>query len=151
MLGIVLFWAVATCDTIFSFDRVSLRKMSSRASGGLRSTVPPRKRAKRVDRKETAYIRVCEKLGEDTVKKIRSDWDQMNTRRDGSEWQQSEGIVIQFLQQGLSEREIRAVIPVGGSRIARLRKVLEEGVETLHTRREPQRPWHALVTMLLLH
>ncbi|EEY66671.1 uncharacterized protein PITG_21820 [Phytophthora infestans T30-4] len=95
--------------------------MSSRASGGSRSAVPPRKRAKRVDRKETAYIRVY-----------------------GSEWQQSEGIVIQFLQQGLSEREIRAVIPVGSSRIVRLRKVLEEGVETLHTRREPQRPWHAL-------
>jgi hypothetical protein len=47
------------------------------------------------------------------------------------------------LTAGLSEREIRAIIPVGGSRIARLRKVLEFGIETLHTRREPAKPWHA--------
>ncbi|ETP35295.1 hypothetical protein F442_16480 [Phytophthora nicotianae P10297] len=86
--------------------------MSSRASGSSRSTIPPRKRAKRVDKKETVYIRVCEKLGEDTAEMIRNDWDQMNTGQGGSEWEQSEGIVIQLLQQGLSEREIRAIIPV---------------------------------------
>jgi hypothetical protein len=50
---------------------------------------------------------------------------------------------MQLLQQGLSERMIRAIIPVGGSRVARLRGVLKDGVESLHTRRLAQKPSHA--------
>jgi hypothetical protein len=53
------------------------------------------------------------------------------------------GVVMQLLQQGLSERMIRAIIPVGGSRVARLRGVLKDGVESLHTRRLAQKPSHA--------
>ncbi|EGZ17422.1 hypothetical protein PHYSODRAFT_462936, partial [Phytophthora sojae] len=56
---------------------------------------------------------------------------------------QSEGVVLQLLQLGLSERVIRAIIPVGGSRVARLRKVLEVGIESLLTRRAKLTPWHA--------
>ncbi|KAF1777674.1 hypothetical protein GQ600_19704 [Phytophthora cactorum] len=49
---------------------------------------------------------------------------------------QSEGVVMQLLQQGLSERVIRAIIAVDGYRIGRLRTVLATEIDTLHTRRE---------------
>ncbi|KAF1782094.1 hypothetical protein GQ600_20296 [Phytophthora cactorum] len=42
---------------------------------------------------------------------------------------------------GLSERVIRAIIPVGGSRVARLRKVLELGID--RCTRAKLTPWHA--------
>ncbi|EEY65670.1 uncharacterized protein PITG_03183 [Phytophthora infestans T30-4] len=45
----------------------------------------------------------------------------------------SEGVVSNLLQQNLSEREIKPIIPVGGSQIARLRKTIKSGVEVLHT------------------
>ncbi|XP_075924826.1 uncharacterized protein LOC116944800 [Petromyzon marinus] len=44
----------------------------------------------------------------------------------------------------LSEREILAILPVGGSRLARLRKVAADGFDSLHTRRAPITPAHAL-------
>ncbi|ETK80343.1 hypothetical protein L915_13963 [Phytophthora nicotianae] len=63
------------------------------ASGGSQGQVPPRKRKKRVDRKEAAYARVVETLGEG-----------------GREWEQSEGVIYQLLQHGFSEREVRAIV-----------------------------------------
>ncbi|KAF1784473.1 hypothetical protein GQ600_17521 [Phytophthora cactorum] len=45
--------------------------------------------------------------------------------------------------QGLSERVIKAIIPVGGTRIGRLRKMLTLGIEIFNTRRERLKPWHA--------
>ncbi|ETM36275.1 hypothetical protein L914_16998 [Phytophthora nicotianae] len=33
----------------------------------------------------------------------------------GREWEQSEGVIYQLLQQGFSEREVHAIVPVGGS------------------------------------
>ncbi|ETN18574.1 hypothetical protein PPTG_04141 [Phytophthora nicotianae INRA-310] len=50
---------------------------------------------------------------------------------------------MQLLQQGLSQCDIRAIIPVGGSRVDRLRKIRELGPETWHTRRSQAAPWHA--------
>ncbi|XP_078732831.1 uncharacterized protein LOC144947479 isoform X1 [Lampetra fluviatilis] len=113
-------------------------------SGGSQQNVPLRQVRERCNRKDTAMARAISILGDDAVRKIRDDWQSMETDRSGSEWQQSERIVLQMLQQGLSERVIRAIIPVGGSRIHRLRKVLENGIETLHTRRPPKVPHHAL-------
>jgi hypothetical protein len=43
-----------------------------------------------------------------------------------------------------SEQEIRAIVPVSSSKIQRLRTVLKRGFETLHTRRAPNVPNHAL-------
>ncbi|KAK1946598.1 hypothetical protein P3T76_002150 [Phytophthora citrophthora] len=51
----------------------------------------------------------------------------------------------------LSLHYIRAIIPVGGSRIARLRKILENGIESLHTRRIKQAPWHAFTEEDVAH
>ncbi|ETL33761.1 hypothetical protein L916_13864 [Phytophthora nicotianae] len=58
------------------------------ASGGSQGQVPPRKRKKRVDRKEAAW----------------------ETGVGGREWEQSEGVIYQLLQQGFSEREVRAIV-----------------------------------------
>jgi hypothetical protein len=117
--------------------------MTQRSGGGSRSTIPQRKRKKGSDRQAAAYLRAVELLGADTVKQIRQDWESWDTNFGGREWQQSEGVVLQLIQQGLSERVIRSIIPVGGSRISRLRKVLKDGIDILHTRRLPVKPWHA--------
>ncbi|KAF1788278.1 hypothetical protein GQ600_9326 [Phytophthora cactorum] len=50
---------------------------------------------------------------------------------------------MQLLQQGLSERVIRAIIAVDGYRIGRLRTVLATEIDTLHTRRERLLPCRA--------
>ena len=105
--------------------------------------MPTRNRKKGPARNDTAYTRACQLMGEDVVKKMRSDWDSWETGRGGREWQQSEGVVLQLLQHGFSERVIKAVIPVGGSRIARLRAVIKEGIDVMHTRRVPMAPSHA--------
>ncbi|EGZ13897.1 hypothetical protein PHYSODRAFT_513752, partial [Phytophthora sojae] len=113
-----------------------------RRGGGSQTTAPLRKRQKGPDREEAARLRAIAKLGEDVVKKIRSDWDSWDTSYGGKEWQQSEGVVLNLLQQ-LSDREIRSILPIGGSRGTRLRKSLKSGVEHFHTRRPAQKPWHA--------
>ncbi|OWY97879.1 hypothetical protein PHMEG_00031484 [Phytophthora megakarya] len=114
-----------------------------RRGGGSRTTVPRRNRKKGPTRQEAAYARAVEKLGEDTLKEMGDDWGSWDTKYGSAEWEQSEGVVLNLLQQGFSEREIKAILPVGGSRVSRLPKVLALGVDTLHTRRQPSTPWHA--------
>ncbi|KAF1787214.1 hypothetical protein GQ600_27210 [Phytophthora cactorum] len=88
--------------------------MPERRGGGSQMTVATRNRKEGPDRQAAAYARAIALLGEETL-----------------------------LQQGLSERVIKAIIPVGGTRIGRLRKMLKLGIETFHTRRERLKPWHA--------
>ncbi|OAE28515.1 hypothetical protein AXG93_1822s1020 [Marchantia polymorpha subsp. ruderalis] len=64
-------------------------------------------------------------LGNKAIAELRSKCDTMNTKYGGEEWQQGEGIVLGLMHQGLSDNVIRAIIPVGGSRIMRLRKILD--------------------------
>ncbi|OWY91974.1 hypothetical protein PHMEG_00039207 [Phytophthora megakarya] len=92
-----------------------------RRGGGSRTTVRRRNRKKGHTRQEAVYARAVENLGEDTLKKMRDDW--------GS--------------KVFSEREIKAILLVGGSRVSRLRKILALGVDTLHSRRQPPTPWDA--------
>jgi len=42
------------------------------------------------------------------------------------------------------KREVWAVLPVGSSKISQLRKVLQNGINTLHTCHPPRLPAHAL-------
>jgi hypothetical protein len=111
--------------------------------GGSRSTIAPRRREKGPNRKETALARAVEALGLETVQKIQREWAQWDTGRGGREWQQSEGVVMQLIQQSFSSIVIQSIIPVGGSRIQRLRNVLRDGIETLHTRRSKAPAYHA--------
>lgn len=50
---------------------------------------------------------------------------------------------MNLIQSGFLEREIRAVLPIGGSKINRLQKVLY-GINILHTHRPPHNLAHAL-------
>ncbi|EGZ21047.1 hypothetical protein PHYSODRAFT_409304, partial [Phytophthora sojae] len=71
--------------------------------GGSQNLRPIRKRKKASDRKQAAYKRAVAILGEERVQQIRRDWDSWDTSYGGKEWQQSEGVVLQLLQLGLSE------------------------------------------------
>ena len=106
---------------------------------GSQQTVVQRHTKSPCDRKETALRRAIEKLGADKIATIRQDWSAIETALAGSEWQQSEGMIMNLIQIGLSEREIRAILRVG-----RLRKVVAERIDNLHTRRAPATPAHAL-------
>eukprot|EP00644_Phytophthora_capsici_P014791 jgi/Phyca11/553489/estExt2_Genewise1Plus.C_PHYCAscaffold_530217 len=117
--------------------------MTRRRSGGSQATAPRRKRKKGPTRSEAAFRRAVEKLGVESVTKLREDWNSWDTRYGGSEWQQSEGVVMHLLQQGQSQCDIRTIIPVGGSRVDRLRKIRELGPEEWHTRRSQAASWHA--------
>ena len=133
-------------STLSNLQPVVVQRRSG-GVGGSQQTVIQRVRRQQGEpksRKESALQRVISKLGEARVEKIRTDWGAMESGVGGSEWMQSEGIIISLLQCGLSEIEIRAVIPVGGSKIDRLRKMLHNGIETLHTRRPPRVPAHAV-------
>ncbi|XP_075914241.1 uncharacterized protein LOC142908003 [Petromyzon marinus] len=134
---------VATPSAVTSLPPSQLPTLPG--SGGSRPSVPaPRQARGRRDRKEAAMARAVSILGDDAVRSIRDEWRSTEAARGGSEWRQSERIVLQMLQRGLSESVIRAVIPVGGSRVHRLRKALESGVETSRARRPPRVPHHAL-------
>jgi hypothetical protein len=50
---------------------------------------------------------------------------------------------MNLIQSGFSKREIRAILPINGSKISRLCKVLQDGIDTLHIR-HPHIPAHAL-------
>jgi hypothetical protein len=50
---------------------------------------------------------------------------------------------MNLIQGEFSEREIWAVLPVGSSKISQLYKVLQDGIDTLHTRHPPHVPAHA--------
>ena len=113
--------------------------------GGSSQTVAKCQRKKPlVDRKESAYERACHLLGKEEVLRLREQWDSMDTKYGGKEFQQGEGMIISLLKQNLSQIVIRAIFLVGGSRVQRLKKVLDDGIETLHTRRQPSQPVHAL-------
>jgi len=51
---------------------------------------------------------------------------------------------MNMIQNGFSKCEIRAILPIDGSKISQLRKVLQDGINMLHTRRPPCIPGHAL-------
>ncbi len=68
----------------------------------------------------------------------------MATHWAGFKWQQLEGIVINLFQSEYLECEIRAIIPVDDARIDRLRNVLKNGINTLHTRHPPHIPIHII-------
>lgn len=85
----------------------------------------------RTPRQLSALERAHQLLGEETVAQIRGQWMAMDTRYGGADWAQSEEIVAQLLRQNLSEGVIRAIIPVGGSRVERLRKRLAAGEDVV--------------------
>jgi hypothetical protein len=56
-------------------------------------------------------------MGQEAINQIQADWISMATHWVGSEWQQSEGIIINLLQSEYSKHEIWAIILVNNARI----------------------------------
>ncbi len=83
-------------------------------------------------------------MGQEAIDQIRADWISMATHRASSKWQQLEGIIINLLQSGYLECEIRTIIPVGGTKINWLCNVLTNDINTLHTRHPLHIPAHAI-------
>lgn len=55
------------------------------------------------------------------LNKVQKSWMNLNTEHGGTGWEKGNGILINLLDIGLSEIEIRSNLPVGESRINRLR------------------------------
>lgn len=109
--------------------------------GGSLGTVPTRrtKPKSKAQLKQNDFNRALRKLGSmDAVNEIRESWSKMDTKYGGLEWRQSEGIVINLVTQGLSQKEIRALIPVGGFRTSRLKKAVDSDFADFHTKRKRQ-------------
>jgi hypothetical protein len=100
---------------------------------------------KKTDRKTNALERVVKKMGEKSLNALKETWNAMKTGYGEAEWEQGEGIILRLMAQGYSDREIKALLGVGGSRVSRLRKIHKDGTwDGSHTRRPMKVPHHAL-------
>ncbi|CAM6105554.1 unnamed protein product [Calypogeia fissa] len=82
----------------------------------------------------------------DQVLELRASWAALDTGYGGLEWEQGEGIIITLLNQGLSQKEIRALIPVGGYKIHRIKCAVDFGFVDFHTKRPKRVPVHAVTS-----
>jgi hypothetical protein len=100
---------------------------------------------KKTDRKTNALERVVKKMGEKSLNALKETWNAMKTGYGEAEWEQGEGIILRLMAQGYSDREIKALLGVGGSRVSQLRKIHKDGTwDGSHTRRPMKVPHHAL-------
>ncbi|CAK9266760.1 unnamed protein product [Sphagnum jensenii] len=100
---------------------------------------------KKTDRKTNALERVVKKMGEESLNALKETWNAMKTGYGEVEWEQGEGVILGLMAQGYSDREIKALLGVGGSRVSRLRKIHKDGMwDGSHTRRPMKVPHHAL-------
>ncbi|KAJ1387815.1 hypothetical protein B484DRAFT_303779, partial [Ochromonadaceae sp. CCMP2298] len=112
--------------------------------GGSRQLVPTRN-TKTSDRSTNARIRAEEKLGQEGLEMLAKDFVAWDSNFGDAEWQLCDGIILTLLRQGLSQIEIRAVLPVGGSRVFRLQQALKDpNYSALPSRRVRGSTWHAL-------
>jgi transposase len=100
---------------------------------------------KKTDRKTNALERVVKKMGEESFNALKETWNAMKTRYDEAEWEQGEGVILGLMAQGYSNREIKALLGVGGSHVSRLRKIYKDRTwDGSHTRRPMKVPHHVL-------
>jgi hypothetical protein len=78
---------------------------------------------KMTDRKTNALERVVKKMAEKSLNALKETWNAMKTRYDEAEWEQGEGVILGLMAQGYSDREIKALLGVGGFCVSRLRKI----------------------------
>lgn len=116
---------------------IPLHKRFVHSSGGSASTVPIRKRNPKTPAqlKENDFNRALRKLGGlPTIIELCETWGRMDTQYGGLEWEKSEGIIIGLINTGLSQKKIRVVLPIGGHRCSRLKKVVDTNFENFHTK-----------------
>ncbi len=100
---------------------------------------------KKTDRKTNALERVVKKMGEESLNALKEMWNAMKTGYGEAKWEQGEGVILGLMAQGYSDREIKALLGVGGSHVSRLRKIHKDGTwDGSHTRRPMKVPHHAL-------
>ena len=77
-------------------------------------------------RDENANISAEKKLGAAEVVVLRKRWQSLDTGNGGEDQQTGNGMIVCLLQQGLTLREIRAVLGCGKNRILRIRRELRD-------------------------
>ncbi|ETN15944.1 hypothetical protein PPTG_06205 [Phytophthora nicotianae INRA-310] len=128
-------------DGMISTSRVDEDGRAQRRTGGpggSAQTIPSRRRA--VSRKSSPIDRARETLGEETVPQLQQTFRSLDSTWGGSEHDQAEGMVLSLVRQGVADAQIRAIFGVGGSMIQRLKGVIKNGIDTLHTRRRGTTP-----------
>ncbi|CAK9862503.1 unnamed protein product [Sphagnum jensenii] len=84
-------------------------------------------------------------MGKEGFNALKETWNAMKTGYGEVEWERGEGVILGLMAQGYLDREIKALLGVGGSRVSRLRKIHKDGTwDTSHTRRPMKVPHHAL-------
>jgi hypothetical protein len=84
-------------------------------------------------------------MGEESFNALKETWNAMKTRYGEAEWEQGEGVILGLMAQGYSDREIKALLGVGASRVSRVRKIHKDGTwDGSHIRRPMKVPHHAL-------
>jgi hypothetical protein len=100
---------------------------------------------KKTDRKTNALERVVKKMEEESLNALKEMWNAMKTGYDEAEWEQGEGVILGLMAQGYSDRKIKALLGVGGSRVSRLKKIHKDGTwDGSHIRHPKKVPHHAL-------
>ncbi|ETN15028.1 hypothetical protein PPTG_07246 [Phytophthora nicotianae INRA-310] len=128
-------------DGMISTSRVDEDGRAQRRTGGSAQTIPSRRRS--VSRKSSPIDRARETLGEETVRQLQQTYRSLDSTWGGSEHNQAEGMVLSLIRQGVADAQIRAIFGGGGSMIQRLKGVIKNGIDTLHTRRRGTTPKHA--------
>jgi hypothetical protein len=84
-------------------------------------------------------------MGEESLNALKETWNAMKTGYSEAEWEHGEGVILGLMVQGYSNREIKALLGIGGSRVSRLRKIHKDGTwDGSHTRCPMKVPHHAL-------
>jgi len=100
---------------------------------------------KKTDRKTNALERVVKKMGEESLNALKEMWNAMKTGYGEAKWEQGKGVILGLMAQGYSDREIKALLGVGGSHVSRLRKIHKDGTwDGSHTRHPMKVPHHTL-------
>jgi hypothetical protein len=100
---------------------------------------------KKTNWKTNALERVVKKMGEKSLNALKEMWNAMKTGYGEAEWEQGEGVILGLMVQGYLDREINALLGVGGFRVSRLKKIHKDGTwDGSHTRRPMKVPHHAL-------
>ena len=93
------------------------------STGGSAALKPKRQRKPRKTAKEktaSAAARAIEKYGEETINGLKENWQILQSLDSNSE--ETKGFLISMIAMGMSQIEIRSIIPVGGYKVAALQK-----------------------------
>ena len=103
------------------------------STGGSAALKPKRQRKPRKTAKEktaSAAARAIKKYGEETINSLKENWQILQSLDSNSE--ETKGFLISMIVMGMSQIEIRSVIPVGGYKVAALQKRVALGDSYVH-------------------